>query len=294
MENGNIYAFVSDSPGTVRSVVDGSTQPVNSYTYEAYGKRRSKTEGVDNPYLFTGRRLDGGTGEYYYRRRFYNASSGQFLALDPFAPNELSFSYASSNPLTFIDPTGLAIVIAGDPKYVNDMKCSLSKIAKPMKLSFTKNDKGITKVGVAGGTSALFQRCNGWFGCECVKRLLIETRIVSVEAYKWDCREQPDSGIGTADKMGGGFTGKNNLGQNYISIAMEKEYRRPLEVTIVHELCGHIWADLYGRARGHHERFAIMLENMYRLQTKMDLRKDGFPIGDEKRRKLEAVLNDDI
>ena len=116
VENGNVYAYVSDPLGTVRSLVDGSTQPVNSYTYEAYGETRSKTEGVDNPYLFTGRRLDGGTGDYYYRARYYQPNVGRFTSVDPLAPNEMTYGYVYGNPTNFNDPSGLTKML-----YLSDL-----------------------------------------------------------------------------------------------------------------------------------------------------------------------------
>jgi RHS repeat-associated protein len=62
---------------------------------------------VDNDYLFTGRRLDADTGDYYYRARYYNSEFGQFGAVDRYAPDEMTYGYAGGNPVMMVDPLGL-------------------------------------------------------------------------------------------------------------------------------------------------------------------------------------------
>jgi RHS repeat-associated protein len=106
IENGNVYAYVTDPLGTVRNVVDGSGTVLNSYDYKAYGDTRNKTEAVDNDYLFTGRSLDSDTGDYYYRARYYNSEFGQFGATDRYAPDEATYGYAGGNPVMMVDPWG--------------------------------------------------------------------------------------------------------------------------------------------------------------------------------------------
>jgi RHS repeat-associated protein len=64
---------------------------------------------VDNDYLFTGRRLDSDTGDYYYRARYYNPEFGQFGATDRYAPDEMTYGYAGGNPVMYSDPWGLAV-----------------------------------------------------------------------------------------------------------------------------------------------------------------------------------------
>jgi RHS repeat-associated protein len=69
--------------------------------------------------LFTGQRLDSGTGLYYNGARYYDPSLGRFISPDMVVPtfeNPQSFnrySYVKNNPLKYIDPTGLDEVIVG-------------------------------------------------------------------------------------------------------------------------------------------------------------------------------------
>src|SRR5690606_22762685 len=62
----------------------------------------------DNPYTFTGRRLDDETLLMYYRARTYNSLEGRFKQLDPvgFTEDWNLFEYVASQPLQRTDPTG--------------------------------------------------------------------------------------------------------------------------------------------------------------------------------------------
>ena len=72
---------MTDPLGTVRNVVNDAGTVSNSYTYKAFGEVRNKTEGVSNPYLFTGRRWNSDVQEYYYRARNYMPDVGRFGAV---------------------------------------------------------------------------------------------------------------------------------------------------------------------------------------------------------------------
>ncbi|SFD61685.1 RHS repeat-associated core domain-containing protein [Bacillus sp. UNCCL81] len=67
----------------------------------------------DNPIRYAGYYYDSETKHYYLQARYYNPENGNFLALDP-VPGALSnpisqngYTYASNNPLMFVDPTAL-------------------------------------------------------------------------------------------------------------------------------------------------------------------------------------------
>lgn len=63
---------------------------------------------VENPFQYTGRENDG-TGLYYYRARYYSPQLTKFVSKDPIGLNGGAnlFSYVFSNPINYIDPTGL-------------------------------------------------------------------------------------------------------------------------------------------------------------------------------------------
>lgn len=65
---------------------------------------------VNNPYYFTGRRLDYETLNYYYRARYYSWRIGRFISADPIGYYDSMnlYQYCGNNPVNFIDPLGLA------------------------------------------------------------------------------------------------------------------------------------------------------------------------------------------
>ena len=107
---GQSYFYHSDHLGSVRKVTDSAGAVVNSYDYDAYGTFENRAEAVANPYAFTGREYDPESGLYYYRARYYDATTGRFISEDPAHftgadPN--LYRYVVNNPVNFQDPAGL-------------------------------------------------------------------------------------------------------------------------------------------------------------------------------------------
>ncbi|MBZ0166400.1 MAG: hypothetical protein K8I00_06290 [Candidatus Omnitrophica bacterium] len=113
------YYYNTDGLGSVRQVLNSSGTTVESYDYDPYGQvtiyNSSLTDitstgsGIDNPYMFTGRRFDEETGIYFYRARQYDPEIGRFLQRDPLGYYDSMnlFEYVGSNPVNWIDPFGL-------------------------------------------------------------------------------------------------------------------------------------------------------------------------------------------
>ncbi|MDA1015349.1 MAG: DUF6531 domain-containing protein [Planctomycetota bacterium] len=125
--------YHSNPLGSVIALTNASGNVVEGYDYDAYGRVTVFTAGengvvdfggddviavdgvseLDNPYLFTGRRLDAETGLYYYRNRYFDAGLGRFIQRDPIGtwgdPLALgnAYVYAAGRPVTATDPLGL-------------------------------------------------------------------------------------------------------------------------------------------------------------------------------------------
>ena len=68
------------------------------------------------PYGYTGREYDAESGLYYYRAWNYDPANGVFLQSDPigFESGQLGlYSYVSSDPFSWDDPSGFSTAEAG-------------------------------------------------------------------------------------------------------------------------------------------------------------------------------------
>ena len=68
---------------------------------------------------YTGKDYDPDTGLYYFNARWYDATTGRFTTEDPIRDGWNWYQYARSNPLRFVDPTGLAVYSGDDYDYDN-------------------------------------------------------------------------------------------------------------------------------------------------------------------------------
>lgn len=115
--NGNSYYLHRDALGSVTEVTDSNGALVERYEYDVYGQplffdgsySAIAASAIGNPYLFTGRRYDPESGNYYYRARIYSPALGRFLSMDPLgyeAGDANLYRYAFNNPANLTDPTG--------------------------------------------------------------------------------------------------------------------------------------------------------------------------------------------
>jgi len=138
----NDYYYVHDHLYSPAVLAGSSGTVLERYEYDAYGKcyimdasYNPRTESsYDNPYYFTGRRLDeldnGSLKVYNYRHRYYDMYMGRFTTHDPLGitpnpqkPNRFKsvgqygdsinlYQYVTSNPAIMSDPWGLQAPIS--------------------------------------------------------------------------------------------------------------------------------------------------------------------------------------
>jgi RHS repeat-associated protein len=108
------FFYHNDGREHIRVLTGIAADVAETYSYNSYGSLiKVSREPSENPYLFTGRRLDPETQYYYYRARYYNPNTGRFIHRDPLGPltDDASFlnlySYIGNNPINRYDPFGL-------------------------------------------------------------------------------------------------------------------------------------------------------------------------------------------
>ena len=114
---GQTYTYHRDALGSITEVSDSGGSIIERYEYDVYGEvsifdgsdNPLSASAIGNPYLFTARRFDPESGNYYYRARIYSPALGRFLSVDPLgfdAGDTNLYRYAFNNPTTLTDPTG--------------------------------------------------------------------------------------------------------------------------------------------------------------------------------------------
>jgi RHS repeat-associated protein len=107
-KGGAVVWSLGDRQGSVVDLVDGNGTVLNHFVYDSFGNRTGTTT-ADFRFGYTGRELDGETGLYYYRARYYDPMLGRFISEDPvgFSAGDTNlYRYVNNSPTNFTDPTG--------------------------------------------------------------------------------------------------------------------------------------------------------------------------------------------
>ena len=104
------YAIHSDHLGTPQMVTDKDGEVVWSAEYDPFGMATVNTASLELPYRLPGQYFDTETGTHYNYLRDYDPGTGRYITSDPIGLQGglNTYAYASNNPLSSIDPLGLA------------------------------------------------------------------------------------------------------------------------------------------------------------------------------------------
>jgi RHS repeat-associated protein len=104
---GQVSYYFHDSLGSTRLLLDSTGTIAASYSYGAYGATVSSTGTTSTPLEFSGAYEDSESGLYYLINRYYDATTGQFLSIDPdLSTTGQPFEYADDDPINEVDPNG--------------------------------------------------------------------------------------------------------------------------------------------------------------------------------------------
>ncbi len=120
---GYTFYSITDASGSVRCIIESMGSIAARYDYDAFGLKTREEDllGGHNFYRYGGRIYDCQYGQYYYRARNYDPSTGSFTTRDPIWRDNLiptrgtnsnnltvlPYVYVRNNPTNYIDPEGL-------------------------------------------------------------------------------------------------------------------------------------------------------------------------------------------
>ena len=122
--NGGTYYYVFNGQGDVIGITDGTGNMLARYTYDAWGKPLTITDGAGtdvsgnaahianvNPFRYRGYYYDKESGLYYLQSRYYDPVVGRFINADSSIHSSSLvgmnvFAYCGNSPINYVDPTG--------------------------------------------------------------------------------------------------------------------------------------------------------------------------------------------
>ena len=118
VEGGEYATYHYDNRGSTVAITNGQGTVTDTFTYGPYGEQCGRTGKTRTPFLYNGRygiETDN-NGLYYMRARYYNPDIKRFINQDVIQgslDNAITlnrFAYANGNPISLIDPFGLAAI----------------------------------------------------------------------------------------------------------------------------------------------------------------------------------------
>ncbi|MGC5324655.1 RHS repeat domain-containing protein [Brevibacillus sp. SYSU BS000544] len=106
--------YYYNTHGDVVKIKSPTGEDLNTYEYDIWGNVIKQTEGMENPFKYSGEPLDSESNLYYLRARYYDPKVGRFITEDTYkgqVDNPLSlnlYTYAWNNPSRYTDPSGHA------------------------------------------------------------------------------------------------------------------------------------------------------------------------------------------
>ncbi|GAK58230.1 YD repeat protein [Candidatus Vecturithrix granuli] len=109
-QDGQNYAYLYDGRGNVDTILDNTQAIVAQYLYDPFGNLLAQSGTLDQPFGFSTKRYDTGTGLVYYGYRFYSPALGRWTTRDPLGEHGglNLYAFVGNNPVNWVDPWGLA------------------------------------------------------------------------------------------------------------------------------------------------------------------------------------------
>jgi len=173
-----------DHLNSTKATTDELGKMSTMYEYRAFGEELKKLGSGDAKYTYGGKELDDETNLYYFNARYYDATIGRFINVDPIQDGLNWYVYCNNNPLSFKDPTGLWTLQIGGS--LNACFGPSATVSGGIILGFNKNgfQLGVYReesvgIGLAGVSATINV---GWSNNDDIKKIEKTTKSGGVSA----------------------------------------------------------------------------------------------------------------
>ncbi|MBN2443851.1 MAG: RHS repeat-associated core domain-containing protein [Spirochaetales bacterium] len=102
-----LFYYHLDHLNSTKMVTNQEGEKVLEYEYRVFGTELDKIGTDTNRFSYISREFDEEINLYYVNARYYDATIGRFINVDPIQDGNNWYVYCGNNPLSFKDPTGL-------------------------------------------------------------------------------------------------------------------------------------------------------------------------------------------
>ena len=156
---GSSEYYHPDALGSTLALTDQIGTVQTTYRYDPFGNTTIAGSSIQ-PYTFTGREADTGTGLLFYRARYYSPQLQRFISEDPLrmSGGDINlYAYVSNSPPNYFDPLGLEIIYlngstVSNPETVQKLE-ALDKAVGDKDVKVTSGDRTPSQNDKVGGRS---------------------------------------------------------------------------------------------------------------------------------------------
>ncbi len=252
--NGEYYYYLTDHLGTTTMLLDYQGNTVWSEELGAFGEVVGKEEFNQEYAKYTGKDYDEVSGLYYFNARWYDSELGRFITEDPIKDGLNWYVYCNNNPLIFVDPSGLAIIISPSTSNTSFQKDTLTYLQ-----ALTRDTLAMKSDGTVIITKADYSSTNLESGTMLIRELnrkfsvtgeTIDKNDVTIQFSSGDCSEDVNNwNDGMTLKKGSGSTVKFDDSINFKKLlagVTDGTHKTSIQTALAHELI-HSFYDKLGK-----------------------------------------------
>jgi|GEM_PF-1207067 len=247
----NYRAYQFDNRRSALTLTNQSGEITDRFFFDPYGELIGRHGNTDTIFMYVGKygvQTDN-NGLLYMRARYYNTDIKRFINVDPIRDGLNWYGYVSGNPIDFIDPTGLVLVLKGKRtevwtilKNIEDFTQDKLIINRRSVEGVLTEDEYIVKID-----KQVDNKCSKYLGDSCnagnrlIRRIISSSKTVVIQVTTESNYEKDDNSANAINGKGSDATVFFNpkADPNIKTVDSEGNVvpaKRPAYIGLAHEL----------------------------------------------------------